>query len=295
MRQRCLLFFLMFLCASTSAFAVELVTLESCPQELKTTPVYTALNANRNRFASWSHIDVDDKEFSQLKGSNIDYSVSPSTYLDNPRCSGMQTLNVNLVAKLSDWERQHANGLELKATGPYLKTDTDIESSPLTFGEFDALIIDLSVIRQQTRIKTQQDLVEFYGDLLTPTQLMDLDNGKASLQITLFAAGANNQNTRSLNASLIVDIDHKALADQWLRLIIERSEFEYFYEQQYQKSVVNAADVLDVAVAGIRITAETSSGKQLRNVLGEHWNTQIPEAFKDIALQVSQVALTKER
>lgn len=328
-RLRVVLVCLLIVSFSLGANAVELTALERCKPLMEigldslihsntssssllgqARSDYVLLDQGINHFRGWSHVDTDTAEFSKLHGRTEDYAVTAQNYVPNSHCEKTSSFNVRLVAKLSDWQRQHANGME-----------ASIDHGALRFGELKHLVLELGVVTDQTHILSTEQLGQIYADFLNSEQALELDRGQINLQITLFERGAEDQSTRSLNASAIVSLQEilpldmakanpesdaefesdtksseqgRSTSDvRWVRVMVPINDFDFFYEQNYAKKEAKVADVADNHVAGIRITTETENGKQLRNLLGEKWSEAVPENFKEVGLQFSRVVLTR--
>ena len=259
------------------AYAVEPRPV-NCNQVLKGNSVYTVLNEKRNTLKGWNHIDVDNDEFKTLQLSNKSYQISSEQFVPDTECSNSKVQNAVLVAKLSDWTRQHANGFE-----------TVIDVDNITFSNISHVMIDLRINQDKTNIANVDLLYERYGKYLEKEKFNILDKGKANLGITLFEDGALDQSTASLNAQYFLEIDQQEYFDQWLRFLVPINEFDVYQEKEYTKihdTIVNNPETL---IHGFRLVAETSQGKQLRNLLGDNWNESLTETFKEVSISLRRI------
>ena len=250
----------------------------NCNQVLKGNSVYTVLNENRNTLKGWNHIDIKNDEFKTLQLSNNSYQISNEQFVPDTECSNSKVQNAVLVAKLSDWTRQHANGFE-----------TVIDVDNITFSNISHVMIDLRINQDKTNIANVDLLYERYGKHLEKEKFNILDKGKANLGITLFEDGALDQSTASLNAQYFLEIDQQEYFDQWLRFLVPINEFDVYQEKEYTKihdTIVNNPETL---IHGFRLVAETSQGKQLRNLLGDNWNESLTETFKEVSISLRRI------
>ena len=274
------------LCISQPLLATTIETI-TCGQALKNKLVYHILNTTKNSLSGWNHIDVNNDEFSALKLSNSSYQITDKNHKSDHSCDQQNTYQTTLVVKLSDWTRQHANGLE-----------ATLDSNTIKFGGVSHLLLDLKIHRNGTYINPLNVLQRRYATLFSeklnsPMSMNRLDNAKTHLGITLFENGATDQSTASFNAHYILEVDQHAFYDQWLRVAIPITAFSSFIQKEYQNTHSELRHHSNTDIKGIRITAETSQGKQLRNLLGDKWHDSIPESFKEISISLSQIALIK--
>jgi len=275
--------FISLCCLSGHGIAHDIIEIQGCNPPLDKRPVYRLLDQSVNILDGWNHIDTKTAEFSSLAQQNSAYKISQEQYSANdPDCDGVATQKAVLVAKLSDWTHQHANGLEAKITG-----------QELSYADIANLVLDLKLSTANTKIMGPKGLQQRYQTWLQPAQLDKLDNGKATLLVTLFAKGALDQHSRSLSAEYFIELDPLRMADRWLRLIIPISDFEFYYEQEYARETVAAGAEITELIEGFRLTAESHQGVQIRNLMKDGWNSQIPETFKEIGLEIRRIALTE--
>ncbi len=242
-----------------------------------------------NRLTGWNHASPLKAEFKGMfqyllhSGDVSAYEVDETAWRANPHCSDRPTFNTTLAVKLNDWTRQHVNGLEHLFSEP----------SP-SFASVDRLEIVMRLAPAKTNIPSMAELRATYPFLST-AELHKLDDGNAAFGITLFAHGALDQTTRSLNADALVTLQAKHFkgesSGRWLKISLPISRFNFFFEQDYQREQADLSDAKNINIAGIRITAETHQGQQLRNILGDLWSEKIQESFKEVSAEFSRVAL----
>jgi len=268
--------------ALSDADAVSIQVLDDCNAGLNMKPLYTVLDSGADPLPGWSHIEKakPTNEYQSLPLSDEAYQINAAAYRPDPSCNGEKVQNATLVVKLSDWTRQHSNGIEaiLGRTAP-------------RFNDVEFVLLDLRINSKGTEITSQEALKERYGDYLNDSKFDVFDNGKVNLGITLFEKGALDQSSRSFNSEFFLEIDQDLYADKWLRVMLPIDDFSFYTQKDYQNQSASLANYGDQAVYGFRINPENSHGNQLRNLLGEAWNTSIPETFKQMAISIRRVEL----
>lgn len=260
----------------------ELTELDDCNETSKFDSVVSLLDERVNTFVGWSHVNSENLARLGLKLTPEFYRVDESKYRLNEECGDSSTLNLNLLVKLSDWTQQHPNGLEsLLAT-----SDVKLES-------IGAVEVVFRLVSAETSVISEDHIVQRYGDIASAQTLSSLDDGLVTLGFTMFENGALDQATRSLNLDVKISIDQHARADRWLRLIIPITDFSAYFQKNYQDEAVNINDHLNSLISGLRITAETYQGKQLRNLLGDDWSESIPETVNEIGIEFRRIGLVK--
>lgn len=264
-----------------TSFAVQVTLLDKCQASYAEEPGYAVLGSERNTLEGWSHITTETVkgEYRELVLVSTDYATSKDHYAPDPDCERDAVQNAVLVVKLSDWTRQHSNGFEAIVDSQH----------DIAFGDVSHIMMDIRVNSQNTHILSVSDLRDVYGSYLTPTQLSELDHGKATLAISLFEEGAIDQTTESFNLEYLFKIDQNEYADKWVRVVISLEEFRAYTEKNHQSFVQKLDEFQKNRVKGFRLTAETSNGKQLRNLLKDKWSSKIPERFKEISLSIRQI------
>ena len=269
---------ILFLALAKPVQAVEVKRMHSCSDALADKPIYTVLNSPRNTLEGWSLIDTSVAEYTTLALTSNAYTISLDNFVIDHECDNRKIQHGILAGKLNDWTHQHSNGFE-----------TLLDQDNISYGNITHILIDLKIQSEHTDIPSQEVLSSKYGQYLTAEQLTELDQSKVNLGITLFSEDARDQSTESFNAEYILEVDQISFADQWLRVLIPLAHFTTFTQQNYVSNPVNINDYLDEAIFGFRITPETTNGKQLRNLMGDQWNENIPETFKETSMSLSRI------
>ncbi len=272
---------ILLLLAATPAFSMSVKVLDGCDVETNENSLYIVLGKGENKLSAWSHIANPqyEKEFSNL-GSTSTLNLKSDGYVQDPICNDVFVQNTILVVKLSDWTRQHSTGLEAQFAPHNVR-----------FGDVAHVLMDVRLNSLDTRVLSAEQLKHRYSDYVSVQQLTEVDQGKVNLGITLFGDGALDQSSESFNSESIIEIDQSLLFDKWLRVIIPLSDFQSFKQKDYQNSSVDIKEFSRESIQGIRINAETSQGKQLRNVMDEQWTVDIPENFKQISISFRAIEL----
>ena len=246
--------------------------------ETSATNRLTLFDSQTNRLYGWNHIIDGAKEFDGLQLAAADYKVSAANGQIDPACANNTVFQVILVKKYADWDRQHLNGIE-----------PQFLYEGITFGQVESIVLDLKIDSQMSSLLTSPELETFYGEYLTQEQLAEWDTGKVNLGITLFEKGFDNQSTPSFTGTIIVEIDPKQYADQWVRITIPAENLTYFEEMNYSPTPANLADFANNTILGLRINPETKNGLVIRSYLQDEFDDTVPEHFKEIALTIAKV------
>ena len=269
---------LLFFTEITSASSIRV--LNDCNEELDLRTVYTVLNGERNTLDGWNHVQKakPDHEYSSLRLDDTAYDISNAHHKADQSCDGALVQDAILVLKLSDWTRQHSNGIE-----------TILDSNTVLFGDVSHVMLDIRVNTKGTYILNDQQLRERYGEYLSDEQFAQFDQGKVNLGITLFEDGSLDQSSESFNLEYFLEIDQDIYADQWLRVLMPLTAFNAYTEKEYQATAQDFNDYNKVSIKGFRINPENSHGKQLRNLLGDAWSEDIPETFKEASISLRRI------
>jgi len=262
------------------AYSISIAVLRDCNEALEHPSVYTVLNDSRNTLDGWSHVEKDkpNGEYRSLKLSDDAYKISKDKFKPEDSCSDRHVQHSILVVKLSDWTRQHSNGIE-----------TILDSNSVRFGDVTHVMMDVRVNAKGTHILSSEDLFQRYKDYLPQEKFEEFDKGKVNLGITLFEDGALDQSSESFNLEYFLEIDQALYADQWVRVLIPLTDFTAYTEKNYKASSKALGTYTNVPIKGFRINPENSHGKQLRNLIGDNWHKDIPETFKEASISLRRI------
>lgn len=271
---------LALLCFTEVTSASSIRVLNDCNEELDLRTVYTVLNGERNTLDGWNHVQKakPDHEYSSLRLDDTAYDIRKARHKADQSCDGALVQDAILVLKLSDWTRQHSNGIE-----------TILDSNTVLFGDVSHVMLDIRVNTKGTYILNEQQLRKRYGKYLSDEQFAQFDQGKVNLGITLFEDGSLDQSSESFNLEYFLEIDQDIYADQWLRVLMPLTAFNAYTEKEYQATAQDFNDYNKVSIKGFRINPENSHGKQLRNLLGDAWSEDIPETFKEASISLRRI------
>ncbi len=214
---------------------------------------------------SWNHTaNGSTTEWVNLKHPAATYNLGAAAH-SNSSCNDVDTLDVVLVKKIADWDRQHANGFE-----------RNILDEGYTFGAIDNLIVDVKINSAKTSVPSIESLKATYAAYVSAATVEALDEGKVNIDITLHD-GAN------LHAKVIVQLDQETYADQWVRVTIPMEKFSFYEEINYNRTPKTLADLSNVVIKRMLVVGETKKGTVLRGNINP-WSASVPETFKEMDL-----------
>jgi hypothetical protein len=237
------------------------------------------LGPNVYAMGGWSHL-TGVGQFANAALSVGDYRITSDNYVPDPTCADHKTLSVVLVKKTWDWDRNHANGME-----------SAFPQEHVTFGDVTDITLEMRLVAERTSIPSADALAASYGDVLTAGQLAQLDNQMVNLEVILFGQGATADRP-FMNASAAVSVDPTEFADGWVRVKIPREDFEWYTEDNYVRTPVDADEHQGLAVQGLRINPETSSGLTARHFMGDNFDPSArAELFKEMGLAFALIGV----
>lgn len=221
-------------------------------------------------FSGWNHAtNGSTTEWVNLKYTGATYNYS-STAKVNDSCTGVDTLNMILVKKIADWDRQHSNGFK--------KT---ITSNGYKYGDITNLVIDLKINSAKTFIPEIATLKTTYASYVNGSVIDALDEGKVNIGITMYDGG-------TLNAAINIQLDQSTLLDKWVRVNIPVKDMTFYSESNYVRTAKTLTDLSNIVISEVLFVAETKSGAVLRNSIGT-WSTATPETFKEMDLSFKKI------
>ena len=229
-------------------------------------------NLSSLNFSGWNHtLNGSDVEWKNLKLSTNNYNFNFNSNANiNNSCNNVATLDMVLVKKISDWNRQHANGFECNILAQNYK-----------FGKIKNLVFDLKINSAKTNIPSLERLKSIYGSYVNDIIVDSLDDGKVNIGITI----GDNTN---LNGSIIIQLDQIKLSEKWVRVIIPINKLTFYQEINYKRTSKTLEDLSNLVINRILIVAETKSGSVLRSNIKE-WNSNVPETFKEMDLSFKKI------
>lgn len=238
-------------------------------------PSYILFNESTHKLSGWNHTQTFSEEFIGLK-------LSPENYqTEEQALNQAKNFSTTLVKKLGDWQHQHGNGII-----------ADISAAQLRFSQLSGIRVLLKIDRLKSTIPDAKQLIETYQAQVNPAQLATLDDAHVYLSVALF--GPTNQIDKStFNADYLLKLDANNQLDQWLAIYIPLTTLSPFMEQNYEQKSISLSQAKQQLVSGLRITAETASTKVIRNLLLDKFDKNTPKLFKEIALEIKYLALTK--
>ncbi|MFC0536012.1 hypothetical protein [Pelagicoccus mobilis] len=259
-----------------------LVVLAGCGGTHDALETQTIYDSEEGPVKGWSHIVSDPDAFPLIASEVEHYAVDERSMERDAELGGAQVFRTTLVRKLSDWGRQHANGLE-----PLFV------ESPIRVGDLHSVHVTLKVHSEGSVIPDPAQLREHYGAHLSQDQIDALDEGVACLGFTFVEAGYNDQSSESLNAFYFVSFDPETDLNQWGELEILLEDFTFGFEKNYSLREVERDEVLDREFVGFRINPEGTGGKVARNFLNESWDGSVPELYKETSISLRRIEVLK--
>ncbi|WP_039911833.1 hypothetical protein [Cellvibrio mixtus] len=221
-------------------------------------------------FSGWNHAtNGSTTEWVNLKNTPNTYNFSTSAAV-NDSCNGVDTINVVLVKKVADWDRQHSNGFE-----------RSIISYGYKFGDIENLVLDLKINSAKTTIPSVDSLKTTYASYVNAATVDGLDSGKVNLGITLHDGG-------NLNAAIIVELDQSTLKDKWVRVTIPMKNLTFYSEVNYVRTAKTLADLSNVVIKRGLFVGETRTGAVLRGNINP-WSANVPETFKETDISFKKI------
>ena len=233
-------------------------------------------NSPMANISSWNH--VGNGSITEWAGTHLTASAYaiPAAGNANNSCSQVDSLDVVLVKKAANWDHQHANGLEI-----------DLAQKAVTFGQVESIIMDVKINSARTVVPSPAALIGTYKTFTAENIIQALDGGKVNLGITLY----NTKDGPTLNAAGIIELDQSHYADQWLRVKIKLDGLRLYAEDHYVKTDKTPQELANTVISGLRLVAETRTGKVLRGSITS-WNEKpAPETFKEQDLSIKKIEL----
>lgn len=262
-----------------SAFTVA--EIENCGVNIsareKTFPIFADYDtgAQNQTFAStntsgWNHTtNGSTTEWVNLKHPGSTYNFG-TTAAVNESCNNVDTMNVVLVKKIADWDRQHANGFE-----------RNILAHGYKFGDIQNLVIDLKVNSAKTSVPSVEALKTTYAPYVNAATVEALDEGKVNIDFTLHD-GAN------LYGKTIIQLDQTSLSDKWVRVTVPLNKFTLYEEINYNRTNKTVEDVSNTVISRILVVGETKKGAVLRGNIA-NWSANVPETFKEMDISIKKI------
>jgi hypothetical protein len=223
------------------------------------------------KIEGWNHTSLFPQEFKALSQTSKAYDIVQVAV----KKKGQSEISTILIKKLIDTTRQHGNGIKLLFTG-----------RNITIGQFDKLVFELKINPEHLKVPVLGNTINNYK--LNLNQVNDakkLFNGKVYLNVTLFGVAAEEQNIKSIFASKIIDLSSSIASDNFFSVQINSNDFQYYWQQQWQESLVAKQEVSIQKLEGLLITAETINSKTLRHYLPEG----LPKFFQEKFIEIPVV------
>jgi hypothetical protein len=228
------------------------------------------------KIESWNHVTSHPREFVRLTKESTQYNIIQT--VNDVKNTKYIEINTTLVKKLIDSTRQHSNGIKLIITDRNVKV-----------GELDKITFALKVDKEQLKLPEIGHVINDYGlEGEQITAAKKLFDKKAYLNITLFGESADNQSIKSIFATKIISLDSSVQSSTFLNVQINAGDFDYYWQQHWNRAYVNRQDVMNQKILGVLITAETSNGKTIRHYLTKEFPKVFEEKFIEMPITIKK-------
>lgn len=226
----------------------------------------------------WSHIAANPESFPLAALERSKYAVDGRSMQRDEDCPDQLVFRTVLVRKMSNWDQQHANGIE-----------PVFFDRPIRVDDLDSVTLLIKFNSADSRVPTRGELHEHFGAYFTAEQIDGLDTGLACLGLTFMGDGYIDEGTESLHAQFFLTLDPGAAFDRWLSVTIPMSAFSYGFEKREGTRPAPQNKVRDRELIGFRINPETTSGIASRNYLGAAWDDSVPELYKEVSISLARI------
>ena len=266
-------------CLSTLALAEQGQThieiIEQCQSQPATENKLVLFGGDINRLTGWSHAEKVDGLALQAKEYYAETKADAS-------CADATVYQNVLVKKYANWDMQHVNGVEPKLT-----------DQELFLKDINSIVLEFKVSSEGSLIPTNQQIETTFNQHLSAEQLQQLDASQINLGLTLFEKGFDDQSTASFNANVFLSLDPELYFDRWVRVTIPANSLNYYTEQNWAPTSIDAADFADTQIYGLRINPETQQGKVARHFIADSFEANSPnEIYKELNISIKSVEFT---
>lgn len=265
-------------CSTSSTdlgYEIESVSCDPAASARPADVAFSPLGGNTYAVTGWSHTSAAE---TSLALDHTQYGLLRANFAPDASCGGQNTLDIVLVKRLVDWDRQHMNGIEAL-----------LPPRTVRFQDVTDITLELRLVPELSSIPDPEDLAAHFAEVLDPEEVHELDTGKVNLELTLFGEKANAERP-FLNAGTIIEIDPAEWSDGWVRVTVPLETLDAYTEVAYQRTAAELADHPELTVRGLRINPESASGRTLRHhQLDDFEVGATPELFKEMALSIALV------
>lgn len=259
---------------------VEVNPVEGCSFETGVEPSlsFPIYDSRDGPAKGWSHIAADPESFPLAALDARKYAVDGRSMEGDEDCPDQTVLRTVLVRKMSNWDHQHANGIE-----------PVFFDRPIRVDELDSVTLLIKFNSADSRLPSPEELREHYGAFFTAEQIDGLDTGFACLGLTFMGDGYIDPDSESLYGQFFLTLDPSVDFDRWLSVTIPMSAFSYRFEKRQGARPAPQNKVQESELIGFRIDPETTSGMASRNYLGAAWDDSVPELYKEVSISLARI------
>ena len=256
-------------------YAVEAVDCTEASAPRAAESAFSPLGGDTFDVTGWSHTSPAETSLAREASS---YGQRRAAFAPDGTCGGQNTLEIVLVKRLVDWDKQHMNGIEAR-----------LPPRAVRFADVTDITLVLRTRPELSTIPSPEKLAEHFADVLTPEEVAELDTGKVNLELTLFGEGLTVEHP-FLNAGTIIEIDQGTWDEQWVRVTVPIEALDGYTEVAYQRTPADLADYPELFVRGLRINPESVGGRTLRHFQLDDFEVgATPELFKELGLSIARV------
>ncbi|MGL1956723.1 MAG: hypothetical protein OCD00_05335 [Colwellia sp.] len=226
----------------------------------------------------WNHIATYPDDYSSIKLSKENYKLQR---LSDASCYQSSVLAMTLVKKISDWDRQHGNGIEFS-----------FAQKKLTFAHFEFFKIRMKLKVESSYLPNKKLAQAALSPLMTDEISAELDDSNAYIKFSFYGDDHANNKVSTFYGETIVSIDPTVYGNTWIDISIPLNDLSYFSQKNYQEQAVTLAQIKHELVNGLLIVAETKNGKTLRHYYVDEYPKHAPEVLKEISIEIDQILLT---
>lgn len=256
-------------------YEIESVACDPASSARGSATAFSPLGGDTYAVTGWSHTSAAETSLA-LDPSR--YGLIRASYTPDPTCADQNTLEIVLVKRLVDWDRQHMNGIE-----------AFLPRRAVLFSDVTDITLELRLLPELSAIPSPERLTTHFADVLDDEEVRELDTGKVNLELTLFGEKADAERPY-LNAGTIIEIDPAEWADGWVRVTVPAETLDAYTEVAYQRTAAELGDYPELTVRGLRINPESASGRTLRHYqLDDFVLGATPELFKEMAMSIALI------
>lgn len=227
--------------------------------------------------ASWNHVPTYPEEFQTVLERKKSFNILQTIDKPNDRIE----VSTTLLKKMINSTHQHSNGIKLL-----------FNQRNLTVADLDKLTFEINIENGQLKIPAIANVINaFKLNSQQEVAAKKLFDNNAYLNFTLFGESADDQTIKSIYAVKNFQVPQVKKSTELLSITLNSDDFDYYWQQHWQRSYISKNEVLTQKVKGILIMAESNNGKTLSHYLPEGLPTGFAESFIEIPIVLTNPTL----